>query len=45
MQVTLDSTAVLQQRYKQYSQLLASLGLQHSGLAACVQPANKVKEA
>ncbi|WIA11861.1 hypothetical protein OEZ85_011947 [Tetradesmus obliquus] len=40
-QVTLDSAAVLQQRYKQYNQLLVSLGLQHSKLAACVQPANK----
>lgn len=44
-QVTLDSAAVLQQRYKQYNQLLVSLGLQHSKLAACVQPANKVSSA
>jgi hypothetical protein len=42
LQVTLDSAAVLQRRHKQYSQLLASLGLQHRTLAACVQPANKV---
>jgi hypothetical protein len=41
-QVTLDSAAVLQRRYQQYSQMLSSFGLQHRSLAACVQPANKV---
>eukprot|EP00879_Flechtneria_rotunda_P014000 GHRR01014627.1.p1 GENE.GHRR01014627.1~~GHRR01014627.1.p1 ORF type:complete len:333 (+),score=116.19 GHRR01014627.1:616-1614(+) len=40
-QVSLDNTAVLTKRYQQCSQLVSSLGLTASSLAACVSPSNK----